>query len=107
MATTVAPCQTKEALMIVLYNSDSFAVMQVDLPAGDEAGPADVAASPGRSGYEIVDKNSRKGIFLDGDMAIGFRAAVEALAHESQDTEQIDAHLARYTGLSLRPVVLH
>ena len=39
-------------------------------------------------------------------MAIGFRAAVEALA-QGQDTDEIDAHLARYTGLTLQQVVLH
>lgn len=90
--------------MIVLYNSDAFAVMQVDLPADI---PASAAPVPGRSGYEIVDKASRKGIFLDGDVAREFRARVEALASETQDTEDIDAHLARYTGLSLHTLVLH
>jgi hypothetical protein len=90
--------------MIVLYNSEAFAVMQVDLPADAPAGDGPLA---GRSGYEIVDKASRKGIFLDGEVGREFRAGVEALASETQDTEDIDAHLARYTGLSLQPLVLH
>ena len=97
--------------MIVLYNSDHFAVMQVDLPATADATVTQEdpeSAQPlGRSGYEIVDKAARKGIFLDGDMALGFRAAVEALASQTTDTDDIDAHLARYTGLSVQPVVLH
>ncbi|MBQ0929250.1 DUF3567 family protein [Ideonella sp. 4Y16] len=85
--------------MIVLYNSDSFAVMQIDLPAtsGDAV-----------SGIEIVDKQTRKGIFLDGELAELFRAQVEALADDDEiDPADIDAHLARYTGAGWQPTVLH
>jgi hypothetical protein len=92
-------------MMIVLYNSDSFAVMQVDLP--DEDRPGSVP-HPGRSGIEIVDKSSRKAVFLDGEVAREFRAGVEALVQEDDiDAEDIDAHLARYTGPAWQPVVLH
>lgn len=91
--------------MIVLYNSDSFAVMQVDLPA---VAPADGATpQPGRSGYEIVDKAGRKGIFLDGEAAREFRARVEVLAETATDPEDIDAHLACFTGLTTPTLVLH
>lgn len=85
--------------MIVLYNSESFAVMQVDVPA---------AAGDAVSGIEIVDKNTRKGIFLDGEVAELFRAQVEALADDDDiDASDIDAHLARYTGEGWQPSVLH
>lgn len=92
--------------MIVLYNSDSFAVMQVDLPAPAQAGDDQAVPAPGRSGYEIIDKAGRRGIFLDGASGREFRATVEALARDATDPDDIDAHLARYTGLS-QPVVLH
>lgn len=91
--------------MIVLYNSDSFAVMQVDLP-GEPNATGD-ALSGGRSGLEIVDKTLRKGIFLDGDMAAGFMAGVEALTQQTTDLDAIDDHLARYTASGLQTVVLH
>jgi len=91
--------------MIVLYNSDSFAVMQVDLP-GDSTATGD-ALSGGRSGLEIVDKTLRKGIFLDGDMAAGFMASVEALTRQTTDLDDIDDHLARYTASGLQTMVLH
>lgn len=91
--------------MIVLYNSDSFAVMQVDLPT--ETNAAGEVASGGRSGLEIVDKTLRKGIFLDGDMAAGFMASVEALTQQTTDLDDIDEHLARYTANGLQTMVLH
>jgi hypothetical protein len=94
--------------MIVLYNSDSFAVMQVDLPA-EPAAPGHVAVG-GRSGLEIVDKAARKGIFLDGALAASFMAGVQALARQTSDVDDIDAHLALYTGHSdeaWQPMALH
>ena len=85
--------------MIVLYNSDSFAVMQIDLPA---------SGGTALSGIEIVDKHTRKGIFLDGEVAELFRAQVEALADDDEiDPADIDAHLARYTGDGWQSTVLH
>lgn len=91
--------------MIVLYNSDSFAVMQVDLPG--EADPTGAVAAGGRSGLEIVGKALRKGIFLEADMAAGFMAGVEALTQQTTDLDDIDAYLARYTDSGLQDVVLH
>lgn len=91
--------------MIVLYNSDSFAVMQVTLP--EEHGGVGQPGTGGRSGLEIVDKTSRKGIFLDGDVAASFMAGVEALARRTRDVDDIDAHLALYTGEGWQPMVLH
>jgi hypothetical protein len=90
--------------MIVLYNSD------LRRDAGRPAvhgRPARHPRDAPRSGYEIVDKANRQGIFLGGDMATGFRASVEALAQEATDTDAIDAHLARYTALSAPGIVLH
>lgn len=94
--------------MIVLYNSDSFAVMQVDLPESN-AEPGH-APTGGRSGLEIVDKATRRGIFLAGDLAASFMAGVEALTRQTSDMDDIDAHLARYTGHDgdiRQPLVLH
>ena len=43
--------------MQLLYNSDSFAVLQIEFGQPDEP-----AAAATRGGYEIVDKFARKGI---------------------------------------------
>lgn len=91
--------------MIVLYNSDSFAVMQVDLPG--EASATGDAPTGSRTGLEIVDKNLRKGIFLDSAVAASFMAGVQALTQQTTDIDDIDAHLARYTDSGLQTMVLH
>jgi Protein of unknown function (DUF3567) len=60
--------------MQMLYNSDSFAVLQInfDVVGGDPS----VAS---RGGFEIVDKFARKGIFIEGAVAQGFKDGVQAL----------------------------
>ncbi len=86
--------------MQMLYNSDSFAVMQIDVPAQG----ADTAA---RGGYEIVDKFARKGIFIEGAVAQGFKAGVQALIEAGPNEEALDDYIAGYTTLAQQPVTLH
>jgi len=88
--------------MLMLYNSDSFAVVQFDF-GGDAAG----GTTPQRGGYEIVDKFARKEIFLDGAAALQFKAAVDALVQTSPSEEQLDELIGRYTALAQQPLVLH
>lgn len=91
--------------MNLLYNSDSFAVMQISLGASEGAS---VAVQPARGGYEIVDKLARKGIFIDGALAEQFRAGVQALAADHEPSvEEIDDYIAGYTGLAQQPLAMH
>ena len=55
--------------MQMLYNSDSFAVLQIEF--GEP--PATGTEGPARGGYEIVDKFARKGIFIEGAVAQSFQ----------------------------------
>ena len=91
--------------MLMLYNSDSFAVVQFDFGgiAGDTAG----GAAPARGGYEIVDKFARKEIFLDGVAARQFKAAIDVLVETGSDEEKFDELIGRYTTLAQQPLVLH
>ena len=89
--------------MQMLYNSDSFAVVQFDLGGAELAG----SGMPQRGGYEIVDKFARKEIFLDGIAALHFKAAVDALVETSPSEEQLDELIGRYTALAQQPLVLH
>jgi hypothetical protein len=93
--------------MNLVYNSDSYAVVQISLaPEGGSAHSADGASAPG--GYEIVDKFAKKGIFIDGALALRFREGVEALAQAGEpSTEEIDDYIAGYTQLAQSPLVLH
>ena len=87
--------------MQMLYNSDSFAVVQFDVPeAGDNR-------SPQRGGYEIVDKFARKEIYLQGALADSFKRGVQALVEAGPTEEALDEFIAGYTVMALQPLVLH
>jgi hypothetical protein len=89
--------------MRMLYNSDSFVVVRFDVPAQDGDAP-----SPGRGGYEIVDKLARKEIFIEGALAETFQLGVQALmdSHPA-DEEAFDSFIAGYTLLAQQPLALH
>lgn len=86
--------------MQMLYNSENFAVVQFDASQGD-------ASSSHRGGYEIVDKYARRELFIDGAMALQFKADVEDLIRSEPSEEEVDAFLEGFTGLAQQPVVLH
>jgi hypothetical protein len=89
--------------MQMLYNSDSFAVLQIEfgLPEGDSAGSS-------RDGLEIVDKFARKGIFIEGAVAQGFKDGVQALIEGGSPSQEVlDDYIASYTTLAQQPVLVH
>ena len=87
--------------MHMLYNSDSFVVVQFSLT--DEA----EALHPGRGGFEIVDKFARKEIYLQGAVAESFQRGVEALANQDPSEDSLDQFIAGFAELAQQPVVLH
>lgn len=88
--------------MQMLYNSDSFAVVQFDVATEE-------GATLTRGGYEIVDKFARKELFLEGLLAEQFKQGVQALIDGSPEpgVEEFDAFIAGYSSLAQQPVVLH
>lgn len=91
--------------MQMLYNSDHFAVVQIDLEPSNGADPGD--SPPRRGGYEIVDKLSRKEIYLDGIVARHFRERVDALVQTEPTPEAIDEFLSGFSAWMHQPLVLH
>jgi hypothetical protein len=91
--------------MQMLYNSDSFAVVQFEVPSGHDHAQGVPALT--RGGYEIVDKFARKEIFIEGALAASFREGVDALIETSPSEDEIDAYVARFSALMQQPVVLH
>ncbi|MFY9477480.1 MAG: DUF3567 domain-containing protein [Pseudomonadota bacterium] len=91
--------------MHMLYNSDNYAVVQIDM-AAEQAG-LHLAQALTRGGYEIVDKFARKEIFIEGALAESFKEGVEALIESSPSIEEFDAYLERYAGMAQQPVVMH
>jgi hypothetical protein len=89
--------------MQMLYNSDHYVVVEFNLAAEVPSGDA-VAR---RGGYEIVDKFARRGIFLDGAVAEGFKRGVDELVERGPSEEEVDDFIAGYTLLAQQPVIVH
>ena len=93
--------------MLMLYNSDSFTVVQIDVPSqGVDVAVVD-SMTLVRGGYEIVDKFARKEIFIEGALAESFKQGVEALIETSPSEEELDDFIGRFTTLAQQPVILH
>jgi len=93
--------------MLMLYNSDSFAVVQFDLTPHQPEPLPEGDAPLTRGGYEIVDKFARKEIFLEGVMAQSFKEGVEALIQTGPSEDELDDFIGRFTQLAQQPVILH
>ncbi|MEP7139075.1 MAG: DUF3567 domain-containing protein [Caldimonas sp.] len=89
--------------MHMLYNSENFTVVAIDIPATGKAS----AESESRGGFEIVDKFARKDIFIEGAMAESFKAGAMALMAGGPSEEDIDDYIGRFTSLMPQPLVLH
>lgn len=89
--------------MHMLYNSDAYAVVRFDLePRASSEGQSTMP-----SGFEIVDKLSRKEIFLSGALAQSFQKGAETLSETNPTPEQWDEYIAGFTTLAQQPLVLH
>jgi hypothetical protein len=102
--------------MQMLYNSDSFAVVQIELPAlrpdspsAAQAPTAATAVAPAaRGGYEIVDKTARREIFIEGALAERFQQGVQELVQTGTATEEnFDDYIAGFATMAQHPLVLH
>jgi len=85
--------------MQMIYNSPNYCV--VEFP------PQDGHSVMMSGGYEIVDKNARREIFIDGAMAARFRQDVKKLMEEDQSLDEVDEFLGQFDSLMQHPVVLH
>ena len=92
--------------MHMLYNSDSFIVVQFEVPTAESLAEAS-GPQLNRGGFEIVDKFARKELFIEGALAESFKEGVEALIESSPSVEEFDAYLERYAAMALQPVVMH
>ncbi len=89
--------------MQTLYNSASFTVVAFEMPALDGS----TAPAVARGGYEIVDKFTRKEIFIQGAVAASFQEGVQALVAQGPDEEALDNFIAGFAQLAHQPVLLH
>ena len=95
--------------MHMLYNSDSFVVVQFEMTGTSAPSSAEGSGSDAltHGGYEIVDKFARKEIFIQGALAESFKEGVEALIKTEPSEEEIDDYIERFASLMQQPVILH
>jgi hypothetical protein len=90
--------------MLMLYNSDNYAVVQFDMTGRAE--PAEGAALS-HGGYEIVDKFARKEIFIQGAMAESFKQGVQDLIERGPTEDEVDEYLGQFTSLMQQRLTMH
>ncbi len=90
--------------MQMLYNSDSYVVVQFDVPEPDDAS-AQSARHLG--GFEILDKRARTEIYLRGAVAESFQRGVQALVDNGPDAEALDDFIGGFTNGAAQPLVQH
>lgn len=75
--------------MNLVYNSEHYSVL----------------AYPALEGFELVDKEARRMLFLHGPYARSFRDALNDIPEAERDVETIDAFLDECCAGSARPIV--
>ena len=93
--------------MQMLYDSDSFVVVQIHANAPEESAPAPAIPELARHGFEIVDKRSGQEVYLDGAWAEMFQQRLSAWAKDTPTQEEVEEMLESYSGLATTTVSLH
>lgn len=81
--------------MQMIYNSPNYCVVEFK----DAEGHA--------GGYEIMDKSSRRELFIGGILAEKFRVNVAELIEGEPSIEEVDDFLGSFEGLMQQPLSLH
>jgi hypothetical protein len=93
--------------MQLLYDSESFVVVQIHANAPEESAPWPAVPELARHGFEIVDKRSGKEVYLDGSWAELFQQRLRAWAKDTPSQEEVEDTLEGYSGLATTPISLH
>lgn len=93
--------------MQMLYDSETFAVVQIHANAPEESAPAPTVPQLARHGFEIVDKRSGKEVYLDGSWAELFQQRLNVWQQHTPTQEEVEETLEGYAELAHTPVLLH
>ena len=93
--------------MQLLYDSESFVVVQIHANAPVDSAPQPALPQLARNGFEIVDKRSGKEVYLDGSWAELFQQRLIAWQKVTPTQEEVEDTLEGYSGLAMTPVSLH
>src|SRR5471030_1337122 len=78
-------------LMNIVYNSDNYYVVEY----------------PVQHGYEVVDKQSSRGTYFQGNVADKFRESMLGALGEDPSPEHVDEFLSDFGGLINFPMTVH
>lgn len=81
--------------MNMIYNSPTYCVVEFGAINGKVRG------------YEIMDKMSRREIYLEGSLAMQFKQQVQKLISAEPSIEEIDDFLSRFNEMMQQPLTLH
>ncbi len=84
--------------MNMIYNSPTYCVVEFELSEG---------MVHQHDGFEIMDKASRREIYIGGALAERFREDVAQLVLTEPSMEEIDDYLSTFDSLMLHPLALH
>ena len=93
--------------MDMLYNSETFSVMHLQMQETELLPTRPDVPVLARHGFEIVDKRSGKELFLEGSWAEQFQTHLRAWQENSPTQEEVEDTLAGYAELAQNPVVVH
>ncbi|GAA0515204.1 DUF3567 domain-containing protein [Pigmentiphaga sp. GD03639] len=82
--------------MEMIYNSPNYVVVEFAQLDGASAG-----------GFEIVDKQARREIYIAGESAEQFRSQVRELIATEPSMEDVDEFLSQFDVYMHHPVTLH
>lgn len=77
--------------MNVVYNSDHYYVVEY----------------PGEQGYELVDKHTGRGTFLQGHSAESFRDSMQSIVARSPTEDSMDEFLSGFDSMLHQRVIYH
>jgi len=78
-------------LMNIVYNSDNYYVVEYPL----------------QHGYEVVDKQSSRGTYFQGDVALKFRQSMIGAIGDDPSPDNVDEFLSSFGALINFPMVVH
>lgn len=81
--------------MNMIYNSPTYCVVEFGAINGHVGG------------FEIMDKLSRREIYLEGSLAAQFKEEVQVLISGEPTIEEIDEFLSKFNGMMQQPLILH
>jgi Protein of unknown function (DUF3567) len=81
--------------MNMIYNSPTYCVVEFGAINGNVRG------------YEIMDKMSRREVYLEGSLAMQFKQQVQKLISAEPSIEEIDDFLSKFNEMMQQPLTLH